>query len=63
LWFVFGAVGDDDAASGGGRFFHAADQDAVMQWAEFSHGLQLLSKVVLEGDGTKPIKCWVWAGC
>src|ERR1700731_2208360 len=38
LRLIFCAVGDDDSASGGGSFLHATYQDAVMQWAKFSHG-------------------------
>src|SRR5580692_783608 len=45
LWFVFCAVGDDDSASGGGSFLHATYQDAVMQWAKFSHGCNSFQKL------------------
>src|SRR5580698_3771708 len=45
LRLVFCAVRDNDAASSGGSFLHATDEDAVMQWAEFRHGFNSFQKL------------------
>ena len=46
LRLVFGAIGNDDAATSGFRFFHATHQDAVMEWGKLSHSCKLLSLVL-----------------
>src|SRR5207342_293175 len=34
LWFIFGRIRDDEAASSGANFFYSAHQNAVMQWGK-----------------------------
>jgi hypothetical protein len=35
LWFVLGAIRDDDPAACRASFFNTPDQNAVVQWGKF----------------------------